>query len=165
MSAEREEKAGKQRTSDGTYYIHTWTHVTTEADLPGIRAQTGILSMFHPPSFSRRGPTNHKQTEACLHGDHAPGGRARSALDVFERTEASAIEHGLRALDCEQILAILRLQSWLGPVSLTGGCMLLLQACNGKLGLDRNQASLWTPGYAPLPRRRMCRRLCLIPWG
>lgn len=27
--------------------------------------------------------------------------------------------------------------------------MLLLQACNGKLGLDRNQAGLWAPGLFP----------------
>lgn len=87
---------------------------------------------------------------------------ALKTLDVFETREASSVEHGLRALAPRAHLAFLRLQSWLGPVSLTENCMLLLQTCNGKLGLDRNQASLWTPGYPNPYHDDECIDGCLI---
>ncbi|KAF3071875.1 hypothetical protein CFAM422_005817 [Trichoderma lentiforme] len=51
---------------------------------------------------------------------------------------STACEHSLGKLGIPEAQTL--------ALSLTGSCMLLLQACHGKLGLDRDQAGLWTPG-------------------
>ncbi|PKK53878.1 hypothetical protein CI102_1404 [Trichoderma harzianum] len=63
-----------------------------------------------------------------------------SLLDSEWRTNdvSTACEHSLGKLGIPEAQTL--------ALSLTGSCMLLLQACHGKLGLDRDQAGLWTPG-------------------
>ena len=98
LRAEWEKGVGRQRTSGGTCLRTHMDACDKEADLPGIRITRTDITMFHPSSFSRRGSTSHRQTQACLHGDHAPGHETQS-MSLKEKKRA------LLSTACEHFLA------------------------------------------------------------
>ena len=138
-----------------------------EADLQGIRILRTDISMFHPLSFSRRGSTSHRQTEACLHGDHAPGHETQS-MSLKEKKRA------LLSTACEHFLAS-TLDIPEAPI-LAWPILAHRQLHASAAGMQREAGVRSRPGQSvdarlspPLPRRRMYRRLLSdrmgLTWG